>query len=362
MPSAVPRLSVIPADRNLTGAEIEMVPLPGRESQLRRFLTPLRDRFDHIFIDCPPSLGLLTLNALVAAEGVMIPLHCEYFALEGLADLMTTLRRVKAGMNPALDVDGVLLTMYDERTNLGQQVAGEVRDFFKSKVFQTVIPRNVKLAEAPSHGMPVTTSTIRNPAAPTRTIALAREFLGARNDDSSPQRTQSREIFKEKISGNVPLISVVSAGNFFVVCRGGVMEKRPALGKGLSALIPDVPEPNRPPTEVDLDLISPNEHQPRHRLDDTRLDELARSIKANGVIQPIVVRKVDGGYRIIAGERRWRAAQRAGLMRVPVVVKDVAAGSDAQLLEMALIENIQREDLNPIDEAAAYESSAAISR
>ena len=135
------------------------------------------------------------------------------------------------------------------------------------------------------------------------------------------------------------------------------MEKRPALGKGLSALIPDVPEvrASSAPTEVDVDQISPNEHQPRHRFEDTRLDELAQSIKANGVIQPIVVRKVDGGYRIIAGERRWRAAQRAGLTRVPVVVKDVAAGSDAQLLEMALIENIQREDLNPIDEAAAYE-------
>ena len=135
------------------------------------------------------------------------------------------------------------------------------------------------------------------------------------------------------------------------------MEKRPALGKGLSALIPDVPEvrSGSAPTEVDVDQISPNEHQPRHRFEDVRLDELAQSIKANGVIQPIVVRKVDGGYRIIAGERRWRAAQRAGLTRVPVVIKEVAAGSDAQLLEMALIENIQREDLNPIDQAAAYE-------
>ena len=135
------------------------------------------------------------------------------------------------------------------------------------------------------------------------------------------------------------------------------MEKRPALGKGLSALIPDVPEPRMgsAPTEVDVDQISPNEHQPRHRFEDARLDELAQSIKANGVIQPIVVRKVDGGYRIIAGERRWRAAQRAGLTRVPIVVKDVNAGSGAQLLEMALIENIQREDLNPIDQAAAYE-------
>ncbi|HUP38819.1 MAG TPA: ParB/RepB/Spo0J family partition protein [Vicinamibacterales bacterium] len=135
------------------------------------------------------------------------------------------------------------------------------------------------------------------------------------------------------------------------------MEKRPALGKGLSALIPDMPEVRvgSAPTEVDVDQISPNEHQPRHRFEDARLDELAQSIKANGVIQPIVVRKVDGGYRIIAGERRWRAAQRAGLTRVPVVIKEVAAGSDAQLLEMALIENIQREDLNPIDQAAAYE-------
>ena len=135
------------------------------------------------------------------------------------------------------------------------------------------------------------------------------------------------------------------------------MEKRPALGKGLSALIPDVPEPrtSAAPTEVDVDQILPNEHQPRHRFEDAALDELAQSIRANGVIQPIVVRRVDGGYRIIAGERRWRAAQRAGLTRVPVVIKDVAAGREAQLLEMALIENIQREDLNPIDEAAAYE-------
>jgi ParB family chromosome partitioning protein len=135
------------------------------------------------------------------------------------------------------------------------------------------------------------------------------------------------------------------------------MEKRPALGKGLSALIPDVPEirPGSAPMEIDLDQIAPSEHQPRHHFEDARLDELARSIKSNGVIQPIIVRRSADGYRIIAGERRWRAAQRAGLMRVPAIVKDVADGESAQLLEMALIENIQREDLNPIDEAAAYE-------
>jgi len=176
VPTSVPNLSIVPADRNLTGAEIEMVPLPGRESQLRRFLNPLRDRFDHVFIDCPPSLGLLTLNALVAADAVMIPLHCEYFALEGLADLMTTLRRVRAALNPSLDVDGVLLTMYDERTNLGNQVAGEVREFFKEKVFRTVIPRNVRLAEAPSHGLPVTVYDAKSRGSEAY-VSLAREFL-----------------------------------------------------------------------------------------------------------------------------------------------------------------------------------------
>ncbi len=184
LPTSVPNLSIVPADRHLTGAEIEMVPLPGRESQLRRFLIPIRDRFDHIFIDCPPSLGLLTLNALVAAEAVLIPLHCEYFALEGIADLMTTLRRVRAALNPSLDVEGVLLTMYDERTNLGNQVAGEVREFFKEKVFQTVIPRNVRLAEAPSHGMPVTTYDAKSRGAEAY-VSLAREFLQRENAPAS---------------------------------------------------------------------------------------------------------------------------------------------------------------------------------
>ena len=132
------------------------------------------------------------------------------------------------------------------------------------------------------------------------------------------------------------------------------MEKRPALGKGLSALIPDVPEPRVGPLEVDVDRLTPNALQPRAHVDDTRLDELARSIKSNGVIQPIVVRKTGDRFQIIAGERRWRAARKAGLLRVPVVVRDFAAGQERSLLEMALVENIQRENLNPIDEALAY--------
>lgn len=157
MTTSVERLSVMPANRELAGAEIELIGFTDRERRLQRILEPLRDRFDFIIIDSPPSLGLLTLNALVAADRVLIPLHCEYFALEGLADLVGTMRRVRASLNPALDIEGVLLTMNDERTNLGQQVGRDVREFFKEKVYTTVIPRNVRLAEAPSHGLPAVT-------------------------------------------------------------------------------------------------------------------------------------------------------------------------------------------------------------
>ena len=138
-----------------------------------------------------------------------------------------------------------------------------------------------------------------------------------------------------------------------------MIERRPALGKGLSALIPDAPEPARPGAiEVDIDLIAPNERQPRAHVDEARLEELARSIKENGVIQPILVQKIGDLYRIIAGERRWRAAQRAGLLKVPVVVRDMPIDAERELLQLALIENIQRENLNPVDEAAAYQRLA----
>jgi chromosome partitioning protein len=176
-------MSLIAADRNLTGAEIDLVSLPEREKRLRTFLEPLRDRFDYIFIDTPPSLGLLTLNALVAADAVVIPLNCEYFALEGLADLVATLRRVRATLNPSLDIAGVLLTMHDERTNLGQQVAGDIRAFFQERVYTTVIPRNIRLGEAPSHGMPAILYDVKSRGAEAY-LALAREVL-ARDAASS---------------------------------------------------------------------------------------------------------------------------------------------------------------------------------
>ena len=176
IPTVVDRLMLIPADRQLTGAEIELVPLSRREERLRSLITSVRDQYDYVFIDCPPSLGLLTLNALVAADAVLIPLHCEYFALEGLADLVGTMRRVRASLNPSLDIEGVLLTMNDDRNNLGQQVSRDVREFFKDKVYRTVIPRNVRLAEAPSHGLPAVTYDARSRGAEAY-FAFAREVL-----------------------------------------------------------------------------------------------------------------------------------------------------------------------------------------
>lgn len=177
IPTAIENLSLVPADRHLTGAEIELVALPERETRLRRLLRPAAAAFDYVIIDCPPSLGLLTLNALVAADAILITLHCEYYALEGLAELVSTLRRVRASLNKDLDIEGVLLTMYDDRTNLGQQVARDIRSFFKEKVFQTVIPRNVRLGEAPSHGLPVILYDVKSRGAEAY-LALAREVLG----------------------------------------------------------------------------------------------------------------------------------------------------------------------------------------
>jgi chromosome partitioning protein len=176
LPTTTERLSIIPATRDLSGAEIELISVEDRERRLKNLLAQVRDEYDFIILDSPPSLGLLTLNALVAADRVLIPLHCEYFALEGLADLVATMRRVRASLNPSLDIEGVLLTMNDERTNLGQQVGRDVREFFKEKVYNTVIPRNVRLAEAPSHGLPAVTYDARSRGAEAYT-AFARELL-----------------------------------------------------------------------------------------------------------------------------------------------------------------------------------------
>ena len=146
---------VIPSAADLAGAAVELIGMDRREQQLKKGLNALRDKYDVIFIDCPPSLEMLTLNGLCAADGILIPVQCEYYALEGLSDLMATLRSVKRRLNQSLDIFGVILTMFDGRTNFSTQVAQEVRRHFPGKVFTTAIPRNVRLAEAPSHGLPV---------------------------------------------------------------------------------------------------------------------------------------------------------------------------------------------------------------
>ncbi|MBO4445822.1 MAG: ParA family protein [Clostridia bacterium] len=148
-------VDVLPSNMNLAAADLELVNIKGRESKLKNALLPLYNNYDYIFIDCPPSLGLITLNALCAADTIIIPIQCEFYALEGLSQLMATVRQVKRLYNPMLDLEGVVLTMYDGRLNLTQQVVAEVKKFFPKKVYASVIPRNVRLSEAPSFGMPV---------------------------------------------------------------------------------------------------------------------------------------------------------------------------------------------------------------
>ena len=155
VPTDVVGLHIIPATMDLAGAEVELSAMPARETLLRERIGPVRDRYDFVFIDCPPSLGLLTLNALTSADGVMIPIQCEFFALEGLTQLLATIELVKQRLNPRLYLEGVLLTMFDARTNLAAQVAEEVRNHFRQKVYRSVIPRTVRLSEAPSHGVPI---------------------------------------------------------------------------------------------------------------------------------------------------------------------------------------------------------------
>ncbi|MCW5968519.1 MAG: ParA family protein [Blastocatellales bacterium] len=169
-------LKVAPADRNLAGAEIELVEIEGREHNLRRALEPIRNEYEYIIIDCPPSLGQLNLNAMAAADAVIVPIQCEYFALEGVTDLWDTLVRIRRGLNPSLTIEGFLLTMFDERTNLANQVVSDLRDFLGAQVFKTIIPRNIRLAEAPSHGKPIILYDIKSRGAEGY-LKLAREVM-----------------------------------------------------------------------------------------------------------------------------------------------------------------------------------------
>jgi len=191
----VDSLFLIPADINLIGAELELISSEGREFRLKRIIENLSDGFDFIIIDCPPSLGLLTLNGLVAADSVIIPLQTEYYALEGLKLLINTIERVRDSANPALEIEGILFTMYDGRTSLANQVVDQIRAHFKSTVFQTVIPRNVRLAESPSHGLPIQLYDPKSKGSEAY-IELARELMRRQTGDTANQNIRGENEVK----------------------------------------------------------------------------------------------------------------------------------------------------------------------
>jgi chromosome partitioning protein len=172
----LPHLDLVPGDRHLIGAEVELSGVEGREFRLKSLLADIRGAYQHVLIDCPPSLGLLTLNALTAADAVLIPVQCEYLALEGISQLTDSLNRVRQALNPALEIEGVLMTMFDERTNLSRQVVDEVRAVFGDLVYKTVVPRNIRLSEAPSYGKPIFLYDIRSRGAEAY-LNLAKEFV-----------------------------------------------------------------------------------------------------------------------------------------------------------------------------------------
>jgi chromosome partitioning protein len=181
-------LDIVPADKNLVAANLELVDVPAREHRLKEVLSEIQSNYDYILIDCPPALDLLTLNALVAAQSVLIPIQCEFFALEGISQLMDTIDKVREAFDHNLKIEGILLTMYDERTNLTRQVADDLRDFFKDEVFHTVIPRSIRLAEAPSYGKPILMYDPRSKGAESY-IKLAKEIQ--ENEHRNRQTTQS---------------------------------------------------------------------------------------------------------------------------------------------------------------------------
>jgi chromosome partitioning protein len=188
-----PLLDVAPASRDLVGAEVELVSRPHRESVMRRALEGIRSAYDYILIDCPPSLGMLTLNMLAAADAVIIPIQCEYYALEGLSQLLNTIRLVQRSFNPRLAIDGVLLTMYDARLNLSKQVADEAKEYFGARMFRTVIPRNVRLAEAPSFGKPILLYDIGSIGAQTY-LNVAEELITRTVNRSSADNIEATRI------------------------------------------------------------------------------------------------------------------------------------------------------------------------
>ena len=300
----------------------------------------------------------MTVNALTAATSVLIPTQCEYYALEGLSQLIATLNLVRDNLNPTLAIKGVVLTMFDARTNLSSDVASEVRGHFGHAVFDTVIPRSVRLSEAPSFGLPIALYRADSRGAEAY-AALAAELL--RRDGREPATPGTPETTRRP-TGRDPR-ALASGRRHRPDPRHGTRrdrspfmtihsERQSGLGRGLASLIPQRAQPNGV-TEIPLARIEPNPRQPRQRFDADQLEALAASIREHGVLQPILVTETLDGYQLVAGERRFRAARLAGLERIPAVIRQLA---DRAQLEVALVENLQRADLGPMEEAAAYRS------
>lgn len=202
-----PNLDIIPCNINLTGAEIELVGALSRETRLRKAISNIKDRYDYIFIDSPPSLGLLTLNALVASDSILIPIQCEFYALEGVSQLLQTINLIRDGLNPNLTIEGVLLTMADFRTNLTTEVIKEIKSYFKDKVYKTVIPRNIKLSEAPSYGKPIILYD-HNSIGAKKYAEFADEFLGIKSDNYKSLQINDLENISadEKATNNAQIV------------------------------------------------------------------------------------------------------------------------------------------------------------
>ena len=303
----------------------------------------MRDEYDFILIDAPPSLGMLTLNTLAAADSVLIPIQCEFYALEGLSQLLNTVRIVQQNLNPGLQIEGVLLTMYDGRLNLSKQVAEEAKEYFGPKVYRTTIPRNVRIAEAPSFGEPIVLYDILSVGAKSY-LSLAQEVIGRQRGSGARATGAAGDGREGRNSGWRAREDTQPAGEG----AGRAARRVPSGGGG---------EGSSGYRTVAVARIAPNPLQPRREFTEAQLAELEASIRENGLLQPLVVRPATehspagAEWELVAGERRWRAVRRLGWSEVPVVVREM---DDRTLLVLAIVENVQREDLSPLDEAEGY--------
>ena len=344
--TAVPGLFLAPSTLDLLGVELEIAGAKDRALRLKKAIDELVydqrcSDLTYILIDCPPSLSLITINAMTAADAVLVPLQCEFFALEGLSQLLKTVEQVRQGLNPRLIIQGVVLTMYDPRNNLSGQVMADVRE----------LPRRQGLRD----GDPAQCPGLRGAVLWQAGAALRSALLGVAGLSQAGVGSHQARARAARRS-----LTDISAGEFK---RMAMAEEqgRSRLGRGLAALIGDVGdeigalERARGQRRVPVEFLRPSARNPRRSFGEEDLEELTASIRERGILQPIIVRSIGGmldAYEIIAGERRWRAAQRAGLHDVPVILVEA---DDREALEIAIVENVQRTDLNAIEEAAGYE-------